>query len=192
MNLLLKVCWWWRSLVVVVCLRKYFILFLICTFLRYRILSQLYFSQHLRWGASVLWLTLFHLPNLLSSPFFVLLCLFLLLVTFILPFTSCGIPFTHILTLLKLLQISLMHNKFFPQSLHVYLTCLYLTYSIFFSFMNIRINDVVSILMPFPANYVMYILTVFLLIDFSLIMDIFLLLYTSEMFFCLNVCIYLN
>ena len=58
--------------------------------------------------------------------------------------------------------------------------------------MNIRINDVVSILMPFPANYVMYILTVFLLIDFSLIMDIFLLLYTSEMFFCLNVCIYLN
>ena len=58
--------------------------------------------------------------------------------------------------------------------------------------MNIRINDVVSILMPFPANYVMYILTVFLLIDFSLIMDIFLLLYTLEMFFCLNVCIYLN
>jgi len=58
--------------------------------------------------------------------------------------------------------------------------------------MNIRINDVVSILMPFPANYVMYILTVFLLIDFSLIMDIFLLLYTSEMFFYLNVCVYLN
>ena len=52
--------------------------------------------------------------------------------------------------------------------------------------MNIRINDVVSILMPFPANYVMYILTVFLLIDFSLIMDIFLLLYTLENFFLLK------
>jgi len=75
LNRLWKVCWWWCSLVVVVCLRKYFILFLICTFLGYRILSQLYFSQHLRCGASVLWLTLFHLPNLLSSPFFVLLCL---------------------------------------------------------------------------------------------------------------------
>jgi len=34
-----------------------------------------------------------------------------------------------------------------------------------------------------PANYVMYILTVFLLIDFSLIMDIFLLLFTLEIFF---------
>ena len=37
--------------------------------------------------------------------------------------------------------------------------------------------------MSFPANYVIYILTVFLLIDFYLIMNIFLLLYTSEMFF---------
>ena len=58
--------------------------------------------------------------------------------------------------------------------------------------MNIRINDVVSILMPFPANYVMYILTVFLLVDFSLIMDIFLLLYTSGFFFFLNSFIYLS
>ena len=58
--------------------------------------------------------------------------------------------------------------------------------------MTIKIIILGSILMSFPANYVMYILTVFLLIDFSLIMDIFLLLYTSEMFFCLNVCIYLN
>ena len=73
------VCLWWCSLVVVVCQRKYFILFLICIFLGYRILSQLCFSQHLRCGAIVLWLTLFHLPNLLSSPFFVVLCLFLLL-----------------------------------------------------------------------------------------------------------------
>ena len=63
------VCLWWCSLVVVVCQRKYFILFLICIFLGYRILSQLCFSQHLRCGASVPWLTLFHLPNLLSSPF---------------------------------------------------------------------------------------------------------------------------
>ena len=52
--------------------------------------------------------------------------------------------------------------------------------------MNIRIIDVVSILMSFPANDVMYILTVFLLIDFSLIMDIFLLLYTLENFFLLK------
>ena len=63
-----------------------------------------------------------------------------------------------------------------------YFPCLYFTYSVFFSFMNIRIIDVVSILMSFPAKDVMYILTVFLLIDFSL-MDIFLLLYTSEIYF---------
>ena len=50
---------------------------------------------------------------------------------------------------------------FSPQSLHFYFACLYLTYSIFFSFMNIRIIDVVSILMSFPANDIMYILTVF-------------------------------
>ena len=37
-----------------------------------------------------------------------------------------------------------------------------------------------------PAICVMYILTVFLLIDFSLIMDIFLLLYTLEIFFLLK------
>ena len=71
---------------------------------------------------------------------------------------------------------------FFPHSLHFYFTCLYLTYSIFFSFMNIRINDVVSILMSFSANYEIYILLLFLLIDFSLVMDIFLLLYTSGYF----------
>ena len=40
---------------------------------------------------------------------------------------------------------------------HYYFPCLYLTYSIFFSFMNIRIIAVVSILMSFLANYVMYI-----------------------------------
>ena len=77
------VCWWWCCLVVVACLRKYSILFLICIFLGYRILSQLCFSQQLRCGASVPWRALFHLPNLLSSPFFVLLCLFFLLVTFL-------------------------------------------------------------------------------------------------------------
>ena len=48
------------------------------------------------------------------------------------------------------------------------------------------------ILMSFPANYVIYILLVFLLIDFSLIMDIFFLLYTSRIFFFLNLCIFLN
>ena len=59
--------------------------------------------------------------------------------------------------------------------------------------MNIRIIDVVSILMPFPSNYVIYILLVFLLIDFSLIMDIFFLLYTSGFFFFfLNLIVYLN
>ena len=59
--------------------------------------------------------------------------------------------------------------------------------------MNIQIIVLVSILMSFPANYVMYILTVFLLIDFSIIMDIFMLLCTSEkFFFFLNVFIYLN
>ena len=76
------ICWWGCNLVVLVCLRKYSILFLICISLVYKILSQLYFSQQLRCGASVPWLTLFHLPNLLSSPFFILLCLFFLLVTF--------------------------------------------------------------------------------------------------------------
>ena len=58
--------------------------------------------------------------------------------------------------------------------------------------MNIKIIILRSILMSFPTNYVIYILTVFLLIDFPLIMDIFLFLYTSEMFFFLNLCIYLN
>ena len=87
-NISYIVCWWWCSLVVVVCLRKYFILFLMCNFLVYRILSQLYFSQHLWCGAmfhvpNFICLPLFHMPNLLSSPFFVLLCLFFLLVTFL-------------------------------------------------------------------------------------------------------------
>ena len=49
--------------------------------------------------------------------------------------------------------------------------------------MNVRIIFLVSILMSFLANYAMYILTVFLLIDFSLIMDIFLLLCTLEFFY---------
>ena len=59
--------------------------------------------------------------------------------------------------------------------------------------MNIQIVVLVSILMSFPANYVMYILTVFLLIDFSFIVDIFLLLCTLVVFFFFfNVFIYLN
>ena len=57
--------------------------------------------------------------------------------------------------------------------------------------MNIRIIDVVSILMSFPANYVIYILLVILLIGFSLVMDIFLLLYTSGIFFIFKF-IYIN
>ena len=48
--------------------------------------------------------------------------------------------------------------------------------------MNIRIIDVVGILVSFPANYVIYILHVSLLIDFPLIMDIFFLLCTSGFF----------
>ena len=48
--------------------------------------------------------------------------------------------------------------------------------------MNIRIIVVVCILMSFPANYVMHIFNCFLLIDFSIIMDIFLLLCTSGNF----------
>jgi len=56
--------------------------------------------------------------------------------------------------------------------------------------MTIKIIILGSILMSFPANYVMYVLTVFLLIDFSFILDIFLLLYTLEIF--LNLFIYLN
>ena len=58
--------------------------------------------------------------------------------------------------------------------------------------MTIKIIILGSILMSFPANYVMYILTVFLLIDFSLIMFILLFLYALEFFFFLNLCIYLN
>ena len=81
--------------------------------------------------------------------------------------------------------------NFFPKSFHSCFPCLYLTYSIFFSFMNIQIVVLVSILMSFPANYVMYILTVFLLIDFSFIMDIFLLLCTLGVFFLFQ-CLYLS
>ena len=105
------------------------------------------------------------------------------------PSTSCGIPFTYILVFFKyILHIfgfkSLWWTiSFFLKSFHSCFPCLYLTYPIFFSFMNIQIIVLVSILMSFPANYVMYILTVFLLIDFSVIMDILLLLYTSEKFF---------
>ena len=40
---------------------------------------------------------------------------------------------------------------------HYYFPCIYLTYSILFSFMIIRIIAVVTILMSFLANYVMYI-----------------------------------
>ena len=78
------------------------------------------------------------------------------------------------------------------QTFHSYFPCLYLTYSLFFSFMTLKIIILGSILMSFPANYVIYILTVFLLIDFPLILDIFLLLYTLEIFFFLNFFIYLN
>ena len=46
--------------------------------------------------------------------------------------------------------------------------------------------------MSFPANYVMYILTVLLLTDFSLIIDSFLLLWISEFIFFLNMFIYVN
>ena len=100
--------------------------------------------------------------------------------------------YIHFSTLKVTSKLSDAQLFFSPQSLHFYFTCLYLTYSIFFSFMNIRITDVVSILMSFPANYVIYILLVILLIGFSLVMDIFLLLYTSGFFFFLNVFIYLN
>ena len=62
------------------------------------------------------------------------------------------------------------------QTFHSYFPCLYLTYSIFFSYMTIKIIILGRILISFPANYVIYILTVFLLIYFSLILDIFLLL----------------
>ena len=59
--------------------------------------------------------------------------------------------------------------------------------------MTLKIIVLGNILMSFPANYVMYILTVFLLIDFSLILDIFLHYYTLEkFFFFLNLYIYLN
>ena len=84
------------------------------------------------------------------------------------------------------IYFSILIDNFFPQSFHSYFPCLYLTYSIVFSFMNIKIIILRSVLMSFPANYVIYILTVFLLIDFSLIMDILLLLYRLELFSFLN------
>ena len=71
-------------------------------------------------------------------------------------------------------QLIFSHSLFIP--------CLYLTHSIFFSFMTIKVINLGSILMSFPANYVMYFLTLLLLLDFSLIMNIFLLLYTLQFF----------
>ena len=64
------VCWWWCSLVVVICLRKYFILFLICIFLGIEFWVNYISLSTLRCGASVFWLTLFPMPNLLSFPLF--------------------------------------------------------------------------------------------------------------------------
>ena len=82
--------WWWCSLILVVCLRKYFILLCICMYVCiwyvfFLVLNWVnYISLSiLRCDASVLLLTLFHMPNLLSFPFIVLLCLFFLLVTFV-------------------------------------------------------------------------------------------------------------
>ena len=77
------VCWWWCSLVVVVCLRKYLSCFWYVSFLGIEFWVNSISISTLRCGASVLWLTLFPTPNLLSFPFFVLLCLFFLLVTFL-------------------------------------------------------------------------------------------------------------
>ena len=56
--------------------------------------------------------------------------------------------------------------------------------------MTIKIIIPGSILMSSPANYVMHILTVFLLIDFSFILDIFLLLYTLEKFFSFEIYVF--
>ena len=56
--------------------------------------------------------------------------------------------------------------------------------------MTIKIIILGSILMSFPANYVMYVLTVFLLIDFSFILDIFLLLYTLEKVFSFEIYVF--
>ena len=62
----------------------------------------------------------------------------------------------------------------------------------FFSFMNIRIIDVVIILMCLLANYVMCILPVFLLIDFHSLW-IFSRFFTHlDYFFLLGLFIYLN
>ena len=79
------------------------------------------------------------------------------LFSILLSLTSCWIPSTYILVFLKLLKVLWWTINFFPHSFHYYFPCLYLTYSILFSFRNIRIIVVVSILMSFPANYVMYI-----------------------------------
>ena len=127
----------------------------------------------------------FIIPGNFSASNYEVIC------SILLSFTSCGVPFTYTLALLKLFQSSLMHNYFFPQSLHFYFTCLYLTYSIYFSFMNIMIIDVVSILMSFPDNYVIYILLVLLLIDFPQY-AYFLASLHIWIFFLLNLFIYLN
>ena len=102
----------------------------------------------------------------------------------------CDFIYIYFTTLKVPSKLSFVQLIFFPESLHFYITCLYLIYWIFFSFINIIIIDIVSILMSFPVNYVIHILLVFLLIDFALVMDIFLLLYTSGFF--LNLFIYLN
>ena len=64
------VCWWWCSLVVVVCLRMYFILFWYIFFLGIEFWVNYISLSTLICGASVLWLTLLPMPNLLSFPFF--------------------------------------------------------------------------------------------------------------------------
>ena len=84
----------------------------------------------------------FIIPGNFSTSNYEVLC------SILLSFTSCGFPFIYVLTLFKLLHRYLMHNSFFPQSLHFYFICLYLTHSIFFSFMNIKIIDVEAFKYP--------------------------------------------
>ena len=69
----------------------------------------------------------------------------------------CDFIYIYFTTLKVPSKLSFVQLIFFPQSLYFYFPCLYLTYSIFFSFINLRIIDIVSILMSFLANYVMYI-----------------------------------
>ena len=83
------------------------------------------------------------------------------LCSILLSFTSCGFPFIYVLTLFKLLHRYLMHNSFFPQSLHFYFTCLFNILSIL-QFHECRDYWCRGTLMSFPANYVIHILLVFL------------------------------